>query len=60
MSGDSDLVPAVNAVKPEGVVVTLWHGSRAGSSRPSRELFQVCDERREITTDLIDQVLRQP
>ncbi len=60
VSGDSDLVPAVEAVKPEGVVVTLWHGSRTGNSRPSRELFQVCDERREITTELIDRVLRQP
>ena len=58
MSGDSDLVPAVEAVKPEAVLVTLWHGSQTGNSRPSRELYQVCDERSEITSELIDGVLR--
>ena len=58
VSGDSDLVPAVEAAKPEAVLVTLWHGSQTGNSRPSRELYQVCDERREITAELIAQVLR--
>ena len=58
VSGDSDLVPAVEAVKPEGVLVTLWHGKRTGSSKPSRQLFEVCDERREITGELINRVLR--
>ena len=53
VSGDSDLVPAVEAAKPEAVLVTLWHGSQTGNSRPSRELYQICDERREITAELI-------
>ena len=57
VSGDADLVPAVEAVKPEGVVVTLWHGSLNGQSSPSRQLHQACDERNEITAELVGQCL---
>jgi uncharacterized LabA/DUF88 family protein len=35
-TGDSDTIPAVEAVKPEGVVVTLWHGSLEKENAPSR------------------------
>ena len=59
LSGDSDMVPAVEAVKREGVLVTLWHGDYAGQGRPSRELVEICDERHEITTALIDKVARR-
>ena len=38
VSGDSDLVPAVEAVKRESVLVTLWHGAYSRDSKPSREL----------------------
>ena len=58
LSGDSDMVPAIEAVKREGVLVTLWHGSYTGQSSPSRELVEICDERHEITTALIDKIDR--
>lgn len=58
LSGDSDFTPAVEAVKREGILTTLWHGSRTGSARPSDELFQVCDERRELTEAIVQSVSR--
>ena len=58
VSGDSDMVPAVEAAKSECVIVSLWHGSRTGQSRPSTELYEACDDRYEITAKLIDGVLR--
>ena len=57
VSGDSDLIPAVEAVKNEGIQVTLWHGSSSKDTRPSDDLFQVCDDRRELTPDLIKKIL---
>ena len=56
LSGDSDFAPAVEAVKHEGVLTTLWHGSHRGSARPSRELLQIADERRELTAQIIQSV----
>lgn len=56
VSGDSDFTPAVEAVKREGILTTLWHGSDAGRARPSYELLQVCDERRELTAEIIQSV----
>jgi uncharacterized LabA/DUF88 family protein len=52
-SGDSDLIPAIEAVKREGVLVTLWHGSYSTETRPSRELVEICDERRELTPEIV-------
>ncbi len=46
------------AVKNEGVLVTLWHGSSL-QTRASRELFDLADERRELTADIIRR-LRMP
>jgi uncharacterized LabA/DUF88 family protein len=59
LSGDSDFIPSVEVVKREGVVVTLWHG-RSGikETAPSRELFDLCDERRELTPDYLRRVAR--
>ena len=54
LSGDSDFTPAVEAVKREGMLTTLWHGSDTGGARPSYELRQACDERRELTAEIID------
>ena len=56
-TGDSDLVPAIEAVKNEGVLVTLWHGS-SSQTRPSRELFELADERRELKPDIVSRLLR--
>ncbi len=56
ISGDSDLIPAVEAVKREGVIVTLCHGSNSVNSRPSHDLMNVCDERHEITPAIVNKV----
>ena len=58
LTGDSDTIPAVEAVKPEGVVVTLWHGPLKGRSSPSRDLYQIVDERVEIDRTMIDTITR--
>ncbi len=57
-SGDSDLIPAIEAVKPEGVIVTLWHGSFSADTSPSQELYDLCDERKLLTAELVTQCLR--
>lgn len=48
-TGDGDLIPAIQAVKQAGILVTLWHGSLRGKAAPNRELFQICDERYELS-----------
>ena len=58
-SGDSDCIPAVEAVKREGVLTTLWHGSRSLQTRPSRELIEACDERRELTEEVVASIRRR-
>ncbi len=55
-TGDSDLIPAIEAVKNEGVVVTLWHGS-SHDTTPSIELAQMVDERAPLTRDILDRIL---
>lgn len=57
-SGDSDFIPSIEAVKREGVLVTLWHGSFSPNARPSRELFEICDERRELTSEIVGEILK--
>jgi uncharacterized LabA/DUF88 family protein len=57
-SGDSDLIPAIEAVKREGVLITLWHGSFGRDSAPSRELFEMADERRQLTQEVVSRILR--
>lgn len=57
LSGDSDLIPAVEAAKRESIVVTLWHGSQCSEVAPSPDLYAVCDERRQLTQDIIDRIL---
>ncbi len=57
-TGDSDLIPAIEAVKQEGVLVTLWHGSYKHDTAPSRELVEVADERKELTKTIIGKILR--
>ena len=53
LSGDSDFVPAIEAVKKEGILTALWHGSIRPNFGPSRELLQSCDEQYELTADII-------
>ena len=35
LTGDSDYIPAIEAVKREGILVTLWHGSFSPNTAPS-------------------------
>ena len=58
LSGDSDFTPAIEAVKREGVLTTLWHGSRSDQTRPSHELVETCDERYELTAEFVDSIRR--
>lgn len=54
-------IPAIEAVKREGVVVTLWHGRRGiEETAPSRDLFDLCDERRELTPNFLRTIGRAP
>ena len=52
VTGDSDLLPAIEVARDCGVVVALYYSPNARAD----ELLQACDERFEITSDLIDQV----
>jgi len=58
LSGDSDIIPSVEVVKKEGVLITLWHGALTGNTGPSRELMAICDEHRLITKKLINAIRR--
>lgn len=58
LSGDSDLIPAIEAVKRESILVTLWHGPLGTDSTPSRDLFEICDERKEVSRTLIESIRR--
>jgi uncharacterized LabA/DUF88 family protein len=60
-SGDSDLIPAINVAKQEGVVVWLVHGprrSKQGKPTYAQELWLAADERLEITQAFMDAVAR--
>ncbi|MEK7996446.1 MAG: NYN domain-containing protein [Planctomycetota bacterium] len=56
ITGDSDLVPAIEAARDSGVVVSLYYSPNARHD----ELLQACDERYEITRSLIDKVKLPP
>lgn len=61
VTGDSDLVPAVEAAKQEGVCVWLAHGperSKAGGGTYARELWDSVDERVEMTAAFMRSVAR--
>lgn len=58
-TGDSDLIPAIEAVKRESVLVTLWHGGFHEGTAPSRELVEMADERRELTKEIVNKILLQ-
>lgn len=52
ITGDSDLVPAIEAARDSGVVVELYFSPNSRHD----ELLQCCDERFEITRNLIDKI----
>ena len=55
VAGDSDFVPAIEVVKQHGVLTVLWHGPMRSGSRSNvhRELWDTCDERNELTHDIV-------
>lgn len=58
VSGDSDLIPAVELAKNNGVLVRLIHGPRSEKTDYHQDLWDLVDERREITDDVIQRLLR--
>jgi len=52
VTGDSDLIPAVEIARDEGVMVHLYHGATPGP------LWDECDDRTRMSGDIIDQVRR--
>jgi len=55
IAGDSDLLPAVEVAKREGVLIKLYHGN---IQRPHTDLYNTADERIVINQDIINNVLR--
>jgi uncharacterized LabA/DUF88 family protein len=53
LAGDSDFLPAIQAAKPEGVVIHLFHGAR-----PHNDLLQACDERNRIDSAFVSSILK--
>lgn len=53
LAGDSDFLPAIDAAKPEGVVIHLFHGEH-----PHNDLLSRSDERTRISQAFIDSILR--
>jgi uncharacterized LabA/DUF88 family protein len=52
ITGDSDLVPAIESARDSGVIVELHFSPHSRHD----ELLQACDERFEITQNLIDKI----
>jgi uncharacterized LabA/DUF88 family protein len=60
IAGDSDHLPAVKAAKEEGVICELYYLSKnlKGDYTVSRDLFDICDDRFQITKELLLQCER--
>jgi uncharacterized LabA/DUF88 family protein len=56
ITGDSDLVPAIESARDSGVVVELYYSPNSRHD----ELLQACDERFEITRNLLDRIKLPP
>ena len=57
VTGDSDFVPAIEAAKDAGVLTVLYYSRAHPTVSALDELLYACDERVEITQDLIDPCL---
>ncbi len=55
VSGDSDLIPAVQFAQQEAVLVRLVHGPERTYHQ---DLWDIADERYQITEDIIRQFIR--
>lgn len=56
VAGDSDFLPAIRVAKDEGVLLELWHSPEM--KEVHRDLWDGCDLRRPIDTDLVNRILR--
>ncbi|QSZ67498.1 NYN domain-containing protein [Methanofollis aquaemaris] len=54
VTGDSDFVPAVDAAKDAGVIVTLYYSKKAAHN----ELLSAVDERREMDEEFFERIQR--
>ena len=62
ISGDSDLTPAIEVARDEGVTVWLFHGPRVKETNQSsvaRSLLQNVDMRYEIDQEFMNRVERK-
>lgn len=57
LTGDGDLLPAIQLAKNNGVHTILWHGPW---KTVGAQLWGACDETHEITRTLIDSMLLEP
>jgi uncharacterized LabA/DUF88 family protein len=55
VTGDSDMLPAVELAKAEGVIIKLYHGIK---NRPHSDLWNAADERVAFTQELINSIRR--
>ena len=63
VAGDSDFVPAVDAAKMHGVLISLWHGPTKNGMQLSHstvhlELCDACDERFEMDSEFVKSIRR--
>ncbi len=55
LTGDSDYLPVFQFAKDQGVLIYLCHSNR---QRPHQDLWTISDERKVITADTIQNILR--
>jgi uncharacterized LabA/DUF88 family protein len=60
VTGDNDFVHAVKAAKDAGVVTKVYYSRGAPTVYAHDELLRECDEKIEITEELIESVRKQP
>ena len=56
VSGDSDLLPAIQVAKDEGVIFHLYHGGT--QNPPHRDLWDAADNRTRFTQEMVNSILR--
>ena len=54
-AGDSDFLPAIDAIKSHGVLTVLFHGP---PGQYHQELWDGCDERVEMSAAMIERIKR--
>jgi len=60
VAGDSDHTPAVRTSKEDSVLVAVWHLPGNDRTRAHGELLRLCDERYEVTREVMEASARIP